>query len=343
MMLTGIREMVGMDVPDARISKPTDVLLRVGAVGVCGSDVHYYVRGRIGSQVVEYPYRVGHEFSAIVVEIGPGVKRLRPGDRVAVDPAMPCGQCDQCRVGRAHTCRHLRFLGCPGQADGCLSRFIVMPESCCFPVRGGTTLEEAAVAEPLSIGVYAVRLSVPMLGARIGILGSGPIGLCVMLSALGEGAAAVYATDKIDARLAVAQRTGASWTGNPERDDVVAAITKAEPNLLDAVFDCCGQQEALDQAVDLLKPGGKLMVVGIPEVDRVSFSIDKLRRKEICIQNVRRQNECMQPALDLIEQGKVDVASLITHRFSLEESKEAFDMVADYRDGVVKAMITVGA
>jgi len=341
MALTGIREMRMMDVPEPRIENDTDVLLTVGTVGVCGSDVHYYTTGRIGSQVVEYPYRVGHEFSGTVLECGPAVSRVGPGDRVAVDPAMFCGQCDQCRAGRLHTCRRLRFLGCPGQAEGCLSERIVMPETSCFRIKADTTMERAALAEPFSIGVYAARMSVPLKDARIAILGCGPIGLSVLVAAVEQGAKEIRATDRIAERLAVATTGGATWTGNPDEQDVVADILEGTDPALDVVFECCGQQEALDQAVSLLKPGGTLMLVGIPEVDRVSFGIDSLRRKELCIQNVRRQNECMQPALDLVESGRVDVDFMITHRFTFEDAKASFDLVADYADGVVKAMIEV--
>jgi len=341
-VLTGIRKMEVREVPTPRIENDTDVLLKVGSIGVCGSDVHYYTTGRIGSQVVKYPFPVGHEFAATVQEVGRSVKRVRPGARVAVEPAMSCGQCDQCRAGRRHTCRKLRFLGCPGQVEGCLSEYIVMPAECCYPIKRKTTLEQAAIAEPLSIGVYSVKQSVPMRGARIGILGAGPIGLSVLLAAIAQKTGRIYVTDKIEARMAAALRSGADWTGNPTKQDVVAEITAKEPLLLDAVFECCGQQEALDQAVNLLKPGGKLMLIGIPEVDRLSFAIDTLRRREICIQNVRRQNECMQPALDLIEKGKVAVDFMVTHRFPLEKTQEAFDLVADYKDGVIKAVINVG-
>lgn len=340
-VLAGIEQVALTELPDPVREKDSDVLLQVGVVGVCGSDVHYYRTGRIGSQVVEYPYRVGHEFAGTVLEIGPSVTNVKPGDRVAVDPAMPCGACDQCRVGRRHTCRRLRFLGCPGQAEGCLSELIVMPAECCFPIGPNTTLEQAAVVEPLSIGVYAVRESVPMPGARIGILGGGPIGLSVLLPALATGAGKVYLTDKIDARLDAARGAGAAWAGNPDEEDVVAAVAAQEPGLLDAVFECCGEQEALDQAVELLKPGGKLMLIGIPTVDRVSFLIDLLRRKELCIQNVRRQNECVQPALDLIENGRLNVDFMVTHRFPFEQTQQALELVAGYADGVVKAMIHV--
>jgi L-iditol 2-dehydrogenase len=341
-VLTGLNAMELVDLPEPELDAEHNVLIEVGAVGVCGSDVHYYRTGRIGSQVVQYPYRVGHEFAGTVIETGPGVRNLKRGDRVAVDPAMSCGTCDQCRAGRLHTCRNLLFLGCPGQADGCLCERIAMPEACCFPVGPGTSMEQAALVEPLSIGVYAVAQSIPMPGARIGILGCGPIGLSVLLPALAEGAAAVYATDRIDARLAVARRKGATWSGNPDTQDVVAAVAEAEPLLLDAVFECCGEQDALDQAVSLLKPGGTLMLIGIPAVERVSFRIDAMRHKELCVRNVRRQNACMERALDLMESGRIDVSGLITHRVPLARTQEAFDRVAAYADGVVKAMIRVG-
>jgi len=340
--LTSLREIEICDVPKPGIEKDTDVLLNVGAVGVCGSDVHYYLTGKIGSQVVTYPYRVGHEFSGTVEEVGAGVRRLKQGDRVAVDPAMSCGVCDQCLAGRMHTCRNLRFLGCPGQADGCLCEYIVMPEVCCFPMDSQMSLDVLALVEPLSIGVYAVERALSLdEGAKIGILGCGPIGLSVLLAARTKGVSEVYVTDKIGPRCEMAVHAGAIWAERPDRTDIVADIAGLEPYGLDFVFECCGEQEALDQAVQLVRPGGTVMVIGIPSMDRVFFEIDSLRRKEILIQNVRRQNECMQPTLDLVESGGIDAGFMITHRFALDQAKEAFELVAEYRDGVMKAMIEI--
>jgi L-iditol 2-dehydrogenase len=340
-VLTGIQAMDYREAPLPCIAHDYEVLLRVAAVGVCGSDVHYYASGRIGSQVVKYPFIVGHECSAVVEKIGRSVTRVRVGDRVAVEPAISCWTCDQCLQGRPHTCRNLRFLGCPGQANGCLSEFIVMPEDCCYPIPPSMTFEQAAISEPLSIGVYAVTLAEIMPGARIGILGSGPIGLSVLLAAREAGATAVYMTDRRDARIRVALSAGATWAGNPDREDVVGAIVSAEPLLLDVVVECCGRQEAVDQAVTLLKPGGKLMMVGIPEADRISLPIDMARRKEISFQNVRRQNHCLQSALNLIANNRVNVDFMVTHRFPFSETKEAFALVHEYRDGVVKAMVSI--
>ncbi len=337
--LTALREMALLDVPDPELQSPTDVLVRLGAVGVCGSDIHYYVTGRIGSMVVEFPFTLGHECAGTVVEVGNEATRVAVGDRVAIEPAMTCGKCDQCQAGRENTCRHNRFLGCPGQAEGSLSEYIVMPEECCFKIDDGLDMGAATVSEPLAIGVYAVQQSSLARGAKIGILGMGPIGRTVLLPAQDLGCAASYCTDKIGERCAAAEQAGATWVGNPDREDVVATIFQREPEGLDVVYECCGQQEAIDNAIDLLRPGGTLMLIGIPEVDQVSFAPERMRRKELTIVNVRRQRGCVQPALDLIDRHRSQIDELITHHFPFSETKAAFDLVADYRDGVVKAMI----
>ncbi len=337
--LTGLRAMAPTDVPDARIEQPTDVLVRMGAVGVCGSDIHYYTTGRIGSQVVEYPFTVGHECAGTVEQVGSQVTQVRPGDRVAIEPAMHCGHCDQCLRGRPNTCRSIRFLGCPGQAEGSMSEFLVMSEENCFKLPDEISLEAATISEPLAIGIYAVEQSRLAAGDKIGILGMGPIGRTVLLPALRHGCAASYATDKIDERCVAAKSAGATWVGNPLQQDIVAAIEELEPLGLDIVFECCGQQEAIDQALQLLRPGGTLMLIGIPEVDRVSFAAETMRRREISIINVRRQRGCVEKALQFIGKNRADVEQLITHRFPFSDSRAAFDLVADYREGVVKAMI----
>ncbi|MBI9016365.1 MAG: alcohol dehydrogenase catalytic domain-containing protein [Phycisphaerae bacterium] len=339
MMLTGINKIEMREIPYPVIKNDTDVLIRMAKVGVCGSDVHYYVSGRIGCQVIQYPYIVGHECSGVVEKVGSSVSGLMAGDRIAIDPAISCWQCDQCRTGRHHTCRKLKFLGCPGQMPGCLCEYIVMPEASCYKIKDGMTFEQAAISEPLSIGVYSVKQSGIAPGAKIGILGVGPIGLSVLLTAGIQGADKIHITDKLDGRIDVALNAGAKWAGNPDRQNIVEEITQLEPGGLDAIFECCGQQEALDQAIELLKPGGKLMLIGIPSVDRISFSIDKLRRKEISTQNVRRQVDCVQDALDMIDGQQVDVDFMATHHFPFEKTEEAFELVANYRDGVIKAIV----
>ena len=339
MQLTGIQQIRMVELPDPVIINDTDVLIKMQTVGVCGSDVHYYKHGKIGSQVVQFPFALGHEGAGLVVAVGNAVKSLKVGQRIAIEPAMPCGECDQCLTGREHTCRKLKFLGCPGQAEGCLSEYIVMPESSCIPISDKLNYDQAVISEPLAIGVYAVKQSIPMKGTKIGILGFGPIGMSVLLPALAQGAEKVYVTDKINKRLEIAEKCGANWTGNPDNEDIVASIKEKEPLLLDVVFECCGKQEAIDQAIEILKPGGKLMIIGIPEFSKWSFDVDTLRRKEITITNVRRQVGCVEPALEMMLEGLVDVSLMPTHRFIFEDTQKAFELVAGYKDGVMKAMI----
>jgi L-iditol 2-dehydrogenase len=339
--LTGLRQMELRQAPAPRLAGPHDVLLRVDTLGVCGSDIHYFTQGKIGAHTAPFPFILGHELAATVLEMGNEVKSLHVGQRVAVDPLIACGECDQCRAGRKHTCRNQKFLGSSGLFPGALVEFLVMPDACCSPVPDSLSDDQGAVVEPLSIGVYAAQMAQLAPGSRIGILGSGPIGLCTMLAVRAATQAAIYVTDLVDERLAVARACGATWTGNPRHKDVVAAVRQLEPLGLDAVFECAGEQDALDQGIELLKPGGALLVIGIPEVDRVSFNINLLRRNELRILNVRRQNECVDRAIELIASGRVDVRPLVTHHFRMEDTARAFELVSARSGGVVKAIIRI--
>jgi len=337
--LTGPGRMEMVETVEPQVRASNEVKIKMSVMGICGSDIHYFTTGKIGIQVVKFPFTLGHEGAGVVVDTGASVTRVRVGDRIAIEPAMPCFRCDQCLQGRPHTCRNLRFPGNPGQAEGLLSEYIVMPETSCFPIPESLSMDDAAITEPLAIGVYAVKQSGSLQGKTISILGAGPIGESVLLPALTQGARSVFVTDKIEERLKPARQNGAVWTGNPDRSDVVHSILKKEPGGVDVVFECCGQQEALDQALLMLKPGGRLMLIGIPETSRVSFDINHLRHKEITIVNVRRQNGCVQTAINLIDSGEISVKNWVTHRFPMHEAQKAFELVAGYKDGVLKAMI----
>lgn len=340
-VLTGIHRFDVTDVPAPALVHDTDVLIRITTVGVCGSDVHYFTTGRIGSQVVEFPFTIGHETAGVVDRIGSKVTRVRPGQRIAVDPSVSCGRCDQCMAGREHTCRRLLFLGCPGQIEGCLGEFLVLPERCCFPIPDSMSFVQATLSEPLAIGVYAVERSGLRDGSAVGILGAGPIGMSVFHVLRTRTTGPVFVTDRIDARLAAARTLHPAWAGSPDQVDVVTEVGRIEPLMLDVVFECSGDPAASLQGVQLLKPGGSLVIVGIPEVDEVAFPIHELRRKEITILNIRRQVHCTQKALDLLAGGAVAMDAMATHSFTLDETQRAFELVSGHRDGVMKAMITI--
>lgn len=339
MKLTGIRQIKMENEPVPEIMTDTDVLVRMKVVGVCGSDIHYYTQGHIGTQMVKFPFTVGHEGAGVVEKTGKTVTSVKPGDRIAIEPAMPCYDCDQCRAGRHNTCRNMKFLGCPDQAEGCLSEFIVIPGKNCLPIPNNMTFEEAAICEPLSIGLYAVKQSSILGNQTAAILGFGPIGLSVLLTSKATGVKKFIVTDKIESRIEIALQNGAVYAGSPENDDVVKQALKTIPEGLDIVFECCGQQEALENGIDMLKPGGKLILVGIPEFDYWKVQADLIRRKEITIINIRRQNHCAEEAIEYVANGKAIVKPMITHRFKFNETQKAFETVAGYKDGVLKALI----
>ena len=339
--LTGLRRMEAREVPSPRIQHDSEVLLRVEVVGVCGSDVHVYKEGQIGGLAAEFPWIVGHECAATVAAVGQAVRDLQPGQRVAVDPLITCGRCDQCRGGRKHTCRNQRFLATPGQAPGAMAEYLVIPAGCCYPIPDSMSFVQAALSEPLSVALHARNLAGVKPGISAAVLGCGPIGLSLLATLRHAGAGRLYATDLIDRRLELAGRFGADWTGSPRCRDIVAEITAAEPVGVDYVFECAGQQETIDQGVRLLRPGGTLMLVGIPQEDRVSVEIHSARRHELTFRNVRRQNDCVREAIGLLAGGAVDLDAMATHHFALGDSQAAFEMVSDYRDGVIKAIIHV--
>lgn len=338
--LTGIRQLIINDVAPADVPSPGNVIVAVKAVGICGSDVHNYLEGGIGARKVVYPFIPGHEASGEVIAIGDGVTHVVKGDRVMIEPAMHCGKCDQCEQGRFNTCRKIQFLSSAGELQGCMCERVEVPAGNCFPLPDGMPFDVAAAAEPLSIAVYSVQQSIAMSASTpVLILGAGPIGLCTLLAAKQAGAERIYVTDRLAERLKVAESMGACWTGHPDDPDMETILQKMEPLGMPVVFECCGKQEALDQAVRLLKPGGKLIITGIPEGSEISLNIDIMRRNELTIYNVRRQNQCVTAALDMLQQGSIDVMPLVTHHFPLTQAKQAFDMVAEYADGVIKAIV----
>ena len=326
------------DAPVPDIKGDEDVLIRVSAVGICGSDMHYFRTGRIGDQIISYPFTPGHECAGVVEKAGAGVQRVQPGDRIAIDPAISCGTCDQCREGREHTCRNLVFMGNPAEKEGGLQEYIVMPERCCFKLPENVSVRDGIIVEPLTIALHAVGFDRDP--GNIAILGFGPIGISIsQVLRFQYPGARICVTDKIDDRLERAGKLGAEWTGNPVRQDVVEAMIRLYPLGFDTVYECCGQQEAIDQAVKLLKPGGQLIIVGIPEADDLVFDAHLIRRKEITIQNVRRQNGRFEQALELLQARRLDPDDLITHTYKPDQIQQAFDLVAGYRDGVIKAVI----
>lgn len=340
-LLIGKEKFAVKDIPRPQIEAEDQVLIKVHSVGVCGSDIHYFNRGGIGDQRITRPFIIGHECSGKVVEVGPQVKGLAAGEEVIIDPAVSCGQCSECRKGRFHTCRYLSFIGCPGQRQGALCEYLVMPASSCYKLPPGLSLAQAVIAEPLSIALHSLSFLGNPEEAAIGVLGCGPIGLSVIQAAKSLGCGEIYATDRLEHRLTTAAKMDIRKVGQAEDKGVVEEFLYSAPDGFDAVFECCGKQEAIDQGIALLRPGGRLIVIGIPESPEITLDPHLCRRKEVTIQNVRRQNQCMVRAVELLDSRRNSFEKLITHTFPLAEINAAFNLVADYAEGVIKALITL--
>lgn len=339
--LTDIKKFETQEIPLPELINDDDVLIKIKMVGVCGSDIHYYKTGRIGSQIVEFPFITGHEAAGIVEKVGSKVKKLKHGQRIAIDPAVSCGQCDQCLLGRENTCRKLVFMGAPKQKAGAMCGYVILREHNCFPINDNMTLEQAVISEPLAIGIYAVDKSKPNPNDNIAILGVGPIGMSVFHYLRTKEIGDVFVTDRIDERLEFSKQLNPKYIGNPNKVNVVEEIKLLRPLEMDIVYECSGDPEAYKHAIELLKPGGIFVIVGIPELDEISFPIHELRRKEITILNIRRQSNCTQKAIDLLSSGKINIDKLVTHHFKMEETNKAFEMVSNYRDRVMKAIIYI--
>jgi L-iditol 2-dehydrogenase len=316
-----------------------NILIKIASVGVCGSDMHYFKHGRIGSDVINFPFTIGHEASGFIEKITGDAEGLKVGQLVAIEPAVTCGKCDQCKAGRPHTCRHNMFIGGAGQLEGLTREYATVPAENVFVVPEYFTPDEAAFVEPMSIGAYAVKLGDISLDDNVGIIGVGPIGMSALLSLKYAGISKHYIWDKLDYRLEYARETNVLWTGNPDKINIEKEVTEILPEGLDVVFECCGDQDAIDTALKVLKPGGKLVIVGIPPQDRISFDMNLMRRKELAIINVRRQNHSVPDAIKIIDHFRPLSNHLITHVFEYENTNEAFRTVSEYADKVVKAMI----
>ena len=314
---------------DLPVAGATEKLVRVKSVGVCGSDLHWFGEGAIGDAKLVRPLVLGHEFSGVTND----------GQRVAIDPAVACGHCEFCEHGNPNLCAHLIFAG-HGDTDGALCEWIAWSERSLFPIPDSFSFADGAMLEPLGIAIHSVDLGHLRPGMTVGVFGCGTIGLLIIQMARLAGAANIIATDKLAHRVEAAQRFGASQAycmgDSTERTAMQAAVEKRG---VDVAFDAAGTQEAVDDAFEAVLPGGKVILAGIPEGDRTSFSASVARRKGLTIKLVRRMKHTYPRAIDLVSKGLVDVRSLVTHCFPLEEAREAF-RVAEQREGL-KVIIEV--
>jgi L-iditol 2-dehydrogenase len=342
--LYGPRDFRVEEVPLPPDPGPGEALIRVGVVGVCGSDLHTYTDGRIGDTVIQKPLVLGHEFAGTVATVGPdahdGLHRpLTPGERVAVDPGKPCWHCDRCEAGCPNLCRHLGFMGLAPD-DGALQEYLIVPARNCFPIPDLFSLDDGALLEPLGVAIHAVDLSHLRVGQAVAVLGCGPIGLLIIRLAKLSGASPVFAFDQFDWRLAAAQHWGADDVINIRDGEPVAALrARNHTRGADVVFEAAWAGDAVAQAVEMADLGARVVLVGIPGDDRASFKHSTARRKGLLILMSRRMKHTYPRAFALAH--TFALSDLVTHRFDLRHTADAYALNTAYQDGVIKIMINI--
>jgi L-iditol 2-dehydrogenase len=309
---------------------PGEALIRVTAVGLCGSDRHWYLEGSIGGTGLTTPLVLGHELTGVITG-GP-----RDGERVAVDPAAPCGCCELCLEGRGRLCPTMRFAGL-APTDGALRTWMTWPESRCVALPDAIPDAEGTLLEVLGIALHAIDLSGAGPGMTAGVYGCGPVGLVLVRALRAAGIGTIVATDRLVHRVEAARASGATGAVHVvDGPDPTAEIP------VDVAFECAGDDAALDTAVRAVRPGGRVLLVGIPDGKLTAFPASPARRKEVTLQLVRRMQAADLPrAIDLVATGTVGLDGLVSHRFGLDGVRAAFELLAT-RAGL-KIVVAPGA
>ncbi|CAG4955580.1 unnamed protein product [Parnassius apollo] len=318
-----------------------EVLLRMDCVGICGSDVHYWHSGQCGSFVVKEPMIMGHEASGVVAKVGAKVKNLEVGDRVAIEPGVPCRYCEFCKTGRYHLCPDMKFCATP-PIHGNLARYYKHAADFCYKLPSHVTMEEGALLEPLSVGIHACRRGGVTAGSSVLVLGAGPIGLVTMLTARAMGACKIVMTDILQSRLDFAKKLGADHTilvnRESNEDDLVVKIHELLGNYPDISIDASGAQATVRLALLATKSGGVAVLVGMGSPE-LTVPLAGTVSREVDIRGIFRYVNEYPIALSMVSSGQINVKPLVSHHFSLEETVEAYEVA---RQGLgIKVMIHV--
>ena len=321
---------------------PRDVRIAIHTVGICGSDVHYYTHGAIGSFVVEHPMILGHEAAGTITEIGDMVEALKVGDRVCMEPGLPDPASRATRLGRYNLDPAVRFWATP-PIHGVLRSSVVHPEAFTFKLPDNVSFAEGAMVEPLAVGVHATTKARATAGHTAIVIGAGPIGLVTVLAALAAGAARVFVSDVDDTKLDIARSLGAVTTINVANDSLSETVKAGTEGWgADVIYECSGSERAIAGIFEPLCPGGVVVFVGMP-IKPVSYDVVAAMQKEARVEHVFRYAHVFDRCVAMLSSGAIDVKPLITRTFPFDRSVEAFELAASAPKGEVKMQIVMGA
>lgn len=315
---------------------PGEVQVRVEAVGVCGSDLHYFSEGGIGDTPCVYPMVLGHEPVGVVTRLGPGVTGWAPGDRAALEPAISCGQCEYCLGGRHNLCAHLRFMSMPPD-PGFFRDYVTLPARNLLPLPPGLSPTQATLFEPLAVVLHSLLFVDLRIGEQAVVFGAGPIGLLTIAMLKLAGAGRIWAVEPVAHRRELALRLGADAALDPQQADPVRQILEdTRGRGADVAVDCAAQGPSMNQCLAVARNAGRVVITGIPTRTQVALDFHVMRRKELALYNVRRSNRESETALQLLA-GRAELfAPIVTHQLPLEQIQRGFLMLERYADGVGK-------
>ncbi len=335
--MTGIEKLEQGEAPMPSV-KPDGVIIKLKAVGICGSDLHYYTHGRIGDCIVEPPFILGHECAGEVVEVGSEVTNLKVGDRVCMEPGVPCYKCDLCLEGKYNLCRSLHFWATPPD-QGCLCEYVAHPAAFTFKIPDNMSYVEGALVEPLAVGLHACNRANVRMGDTVAIIGAGCIGLVTLMSAKSMGATKIIVGDVNEKRLEKAAELGAI-TVNTEKEDYVKRVMELTGGHgADIVIDCAGFTPTFKQAVDAIKYGGVIVMVGLGGEKLDDLDNNLLSVKELDVRWVFRYRNVYPMAINAVSSGIINLKSIVSHSFKFEETDVAYATCTKDIRNVVKGVI----
>jgi len=312
---------------------PGEITVKLQAVGICGSDLHWYLDGGVGHTRAIYPIILGHEPVGIVVATGPGVISHKTGQRVSIEPSITCGHCEYCLASRPNNCVHSVFMG-GIHHPGFYREYATVPARNADLVPEEFSLEQAALIEPAAVLSHVMELCTIPLGATVAVLGCGPIGLLAITFARLAGASRVIALDRVPHRLAMAAKAGATETAST----IEAVLDATGGRGADITLDAAGCPETIQLAIDCTRPSGQFVLIGLPSETKFCIDIHTAMMKELRIQTIKRSNHRGAHAIELLRANRIP-DFFITHRFPLEKTPDAFEVLANYRDNVGKVLI----
>jgi L-iditol 2-dehydrogenase len=334
--LSNSRQFRLTDAPPLADPGPSQVQVAVKAVGICGSDLHYFAEGGIGDARCVYPMVLGHEPAGVVVKTGPGVSGWSAGDRAVLEPALYCYHCEFCMTGRHNVCANLRFMSMP-QEPGFFRELVNLPASNLLPLAANLSDAEGALVEPLAVAMHSMQFATPRPGETAVVFGAGPIGLLTIAVLKLSGITRIWSVEPVSARRDLARELGADAAIDPSAADPVHEILRdTSQRGVDLAIDCAARGDSINQCVLAVRNAGRVVVTGIPPEDHIRLAFHIMRRKETAFYSVRRSNHDSEAALRLLAAEPGRFAPMLTHQRPLAEIQPAFELCESYSDGVGK-------